>query len=151
MRIFKATEQDIPSIVEIFNLYRIFYEQESNLENCEIFITANLKQDRSEIFLLSDDNDQVVAFIQLYKAFCSINLQPYYYLSDLYVKAEAREHGYAHILMSYVIDFYSNGESQRITLDTAVSNIIAQKLYEKLGYKKDNEYVTYHKILSNTM
>jgi ribosomal protein S18 acetylase RimI-like enzyme len=35
-------------------------------------------------------------------------------------------------------------EAGRLTLETAISNRIAQALYEDLGYARDKEFYTYH-------
>ncbi|WP_256588508.1 N-acetyltransferase [Pseudomonas sp. FW305-17] len=39
--------------------------------------------------------------------------------------------------------------AQRLSLDTARSNLAAQALYESLGYEAEQEFVTYHKVLDH--
>lgn len=147
VKIYKAQQADISKVSEIFNLYRIFYGQKCDLDRCKDFIENNILANRSDIFLLKCDG-RIVAFVQLYKNYCSIDLCLYYYLSDLYVIKEERGNGYATKIMEHIIDLFSHSDFKRITLDTARTNVFAQRLYEKLNYKRDETYITYHKSLN---
>ena len=147
MQVIHCTEAQIDALSELFNDYRIFYEQTSDVLACRAFILQNLQQNRSKIFLLLDDQGQAVGFSQLYPSVCSLSLRPYYYLSDLYTTKSARKNGYARYLMNYITDHFTNEGSQRLTLDTAMSNKIAQSLYETLGYEREEVYITYHQVL----
>ncbi|MDP8170765.1 GNAT family N-acetyltransferase [Pasteurella skyensis] len=146
MKIFIASEKDIDKVSELFNLYRIFYEQPDNYEASKQFIVDNFKNKRSEIFIL-EDNGEFIAFVQLYTNYCPIALESYKSLSDLYVKPEYRRKGYAFAIMKHVIDHYKAKGFQRLTLETAIDNIAGQKLYEKLGYQREVDFFTYHKLL----
>ncbi len=147
MNIFIATEKDIDKVSDLFNLYRIFYEQEDNYEACKKFITENFQNKRSEIFVLEKEGE-FIGFVQLYTNYCPIALKSYKALSDLYIRAEHRGKGYALELMQHVIDYYKEKGMQRLTLETATDNIPGQKLYEKLGYQKEKDFITYHRILN---
>lgn len=147
MQIIQGTERDLEVISDLFNDYRIFYEQHSDLPACRAFIRENLKEGRSKIFLLLDDTGQAVAFSQLYPAFCSIAMRPYYYLSDLYVHKAARKNGHARQLMDFLTRHFAREGVQRLTLDTAKTNQIAQHLYESLGYAREETCLTYHRML----
>ncbi|MFM6907012.1 MAG: GNAT family N-acetyltransferase [Acinetobacter tjernbergiae] len=147
MKIYKAQYADVSRVSEIFNLYRIFYKQKCDVGRCEEFIENNILENRSDIFILECDG-RIVSFVQLYKNYCSIDLCLYYYLSDLYVVEDERGNGYATKIMEHIIELYSNSDFKRITLDTAKTNIFAQRLYEKLNYKRDETYITYHRSLN---
>lgn len=148
MKITLCTEQHLQCMAELFNNYRIFYEQETDLNACHAFIKSNLDNQRSTIFLLFDDEGTAVGFSQLYPTYCSIAMKPYYYLSDLYVDQSCREKGYARQLMNFITDHFRAQGVQRLTLDTATSNKIAQQLYESLGYEQEKGYITYHQHLN---
>jgi len=147
MQVITCTEAHLDAVSELFNDYRIFYEQTSDVLACRTFILQNLQENRSKIFLLLDDRSQAVGFSQLYPSVCSLSLRPYYYLSDLYTTKSARKNGYARHLMNYITDYFTNAGAQRLTLDTAISNKIAQRLYESLGYEREEVYITYHQML----
>ncbi|MBA4193270.1 MAG: N-acetyltransferase [Comamonadaceae bacterium] len=147
MQVIHCTEAHLDVLSELFNDYRIFYEQPSDVPACRAFIQKNLQQNCSKIFLLLDDEGRAVGFSQLYPSICSISMRPYHYLSDLYVATSTRRNGHARHLMNYITDHFTNLGSQRLTLDTATSNKIAQGLYESLGYEREEVYITYHQVL----
>lgn len=148
MKIIRCTIEHLQVAAELFNSYRMFYKQESDISGCRSFLEDNIKNSRSEIYLLLDSTGSPVAFAQLYPTYCSLSMRPFYYLSDLYVPVTSRKNGYAKYIMNYLTETFTARGSQRITLDTAKNNSIAQSLYESLGYEKENTYFTYHRILS---
>jgi ribosomal protein S18 acetylase RimI-like enzyme len=147
MQIIHCTEAQLDVLTDLFNDYRMFYEQPTEVAACRTFIQKNLQQKRSKIFLLLDDQGAAIGFSQLYPAICSLSMQPYHYLSDLFVIKSARRHGYAKYLMSYITEYFTKEGSQRLTLDTAITNKAAQSLYDSLGYKREDVYITYHQFL----
>lgn len=146
MNIFIATEKDIDKVSELFNLYRIFYGQEDNYEASRKFIAENFKNKHSEVFVL-EEQGVFAAFVQLYTSYCPIALESYKILSDLYVRKKYRRKGYALAIMQHVIDYYKEKDVQRLTLETAIDNVPGQNLYKKLGYQKEVDFFTYHKLL----
>jgi ribosomal protein S18 acetylase RimI-like enzyme len=146
MEIIECGMEHLSSVANLFNDYRIFYEQPNDAEGAYEFIEANLAQGRSRIFLLLDNHREPVAFAQLYPPYCSISMKPFYYLSDLYVKKSARRHGHARKLMTYLIEQFGGESAQRLTLETATTNLPAQSLYESLGYTREQVFITYHKM-----
>lgn len=148
MKIIHCDEAQLDILAELFNDYRIFYEQETDLAASRAFIQRNLVQARAKIFLLLDQEGTAVGFSQLYPAISSLAMRPYYYLSDLYVIKSARKKGHARYLMNYITEHFAREGAQRLTLDTAASNEIAQSLYESLGYEREETYITYHQMLT---
>jgi ribosomal protein S18 acetylase RimI-like enzyme len=69
-------------------------------------------------------------------------------LYDLYVEENVRRRGVATALMDKALNFARENGYGRLTLETAVDNIPGQKLYEKEGWQKDNEFYTYHLSVS---
>ena len=143
MQVIHATTDQLDTLARLFNQYRIFYELPDNLPASREFIRQNLEQQRSRLLLLLDDEGQASGFAQLYPAICSLTMQDYFYLSDLYIAPTARKSGHARFLMNYLADYGRAEGAQRITLETARSNLIAQYLYESLGYQRDDVYLYY--------
>lgn len=77
MQVIHCTEAHLDVLSELFNEYRIFYEQPSDVPACRAFIQQNLQQNRSKIFLLLDDEGGAVGFSQLYPSVCSISMRPF--------------------------------------------------------------------------
>lgn len=51
----RATLSDVDTLVPLFDDYRQFYEQDSDLEAARVFLTERLQQEQSVIFLASTD------------------------------------------------------------------------------------------------
>jgi ribosomal protein S18 acetylase RimI-like enzyme len=147
MNIVQATIAHLAPTADLFNKYRMFYEQPSDLEGAKAFIHANIEDNRSQIFLLLDDASRAVAFSQLYPMQCSTAMRPIMYLSDLFVDLPARRHGYANALMQFLMKNFGEQAMHRLTLETAHTNLAGQALYESLGYEKDKVFITYHRML----
>lgn len=147
MHIAPCTEQHLDAAANLFNQYRLFYEQPSDPGGCHQFIKDNLETGRSRVYLLFDDDGTAVGFSQLYPMYCSIAMKPTYYLSDLFISSASRRQGYARCLMSYLTEVFKAEGVYRLTLDTARTNQPAQRLYESLAYERENLYVTFHRML----
>ena len=59
------------------------------------------------------------------------------YITSVYTEEEYRCNGIQNALMKMVLDFLEEIECKKIELDA--SNPYAIKLYEKFGFKKDDE------------
>lgn len=151
MKFVECNEQHLDVLSELFNHYRMFYEQASHPAACRAFLETNLKEHRSRLFLLQDDEGRAVAFSQLYPAVCSLAMRSYYYLSDLYVIPSERKRGHARYLMNHLTTHFARLGSARLTLDTASTNTIARRLYESLGYEREQVYITYHQRLETVV
>ena len=64
-----------------------------------------------------------------------INNHPSWYLRNLYVGEEYRSAGVATSLLSTIIDFVHASHCKSISLEVDKSNVSAQRLYLKLGFR----------------
>ena len=145
MEIYQATIEDLEGVSNLFNLYRMFYEQESDLEGAENYIKERIEGKESIIFVVKD-KQKYVGFTQLYPTFSSISMKRAWILNDLYVDVEARKQGVGEILLHKARSFAVESGAKSISLSTAPDNYFAQRLYEKHGYIRDSQY--YHYELS---
>ncbi|AZS15199.1 GNAT family N-acetyltransferase [Paenibacillus lutimineralis] len=140
----QATHQDLDDLVLLFDLYRVFYQQPSNLEGARAFLFERFNHAESVIFIARNaSNGQAAGFAQLYPTFSSISMQRSWVLNDLYVREESRREGVGELLLKHVKEFAVLTKAKGIALSTALNNIKAQSLYEKEGYVKDNEFYNY--------
>lgn len=146
MEIIQALPCHLPKLVPIFDAYRVFYRQESDLELGEAFLRQRIENQESVIFLALDEQGEALGFTQLYPNFSSVSAQRTWQLNDLYVVESARRQGVAKALMEHACQFAKRDGVKGIALETAESNHSAQRLYESLGYVK--EQGTYHYFLS---
>ncbi|ANE48138.1 acetyltransferase [Paenibacillus swuensis] len=141
--IIRPQKEDLQAIAILFNAYRMFYGQETNLELAETFIRERYDLQESVIFAAKDSNGTLLGFTQLYPSFSSVSAKRLWILNDLYIAEDSRSRGVGRALMEesrlYAIETGSKG----ITLQTAKDNFLAQHLYESLGYKKETDFYEY--------
>jgi|SRR5690606_11592790 len=134
-----STESDL--VISLFNKYRIFYKQPSDIELAKAFIQARLDKNESVIFVATfKDKDEVfpVGFTQLYPKFSSGKAIKIWVLNDLYVEQAFRKQGVGESLIKIALDYAKNDQASHVELSTAVDNYIAQSLYESIGFKKQS-------------
>ncbi|MDM5233196.1 GNAT family N-acetyltransferase [Lysinibacillus pakistanensis] len=139
-----VTLATVKEVVPLFNAYREFYNQPSDLEQAEQFLKERLQKEESIIFLAYLDA-QPVGFVQLFPIFSSVAMKKAFLLNDLFVAEHARKQGVAMRLIEECYAYCKNEDARYITLETATDNKQAQKLYEKLGMKIDHEVFHYIK------
>lgn len=141
MLIEEATIRQLDQIVPLFDQYRIFYEQESDFRNARIFLEERFQKGDS-VILLAYIGNEAIAFTQLYFTFSSVSLKPTLILNDLYVLPEYRGQGAGALLLKRAQRYCLENNYKGLALETAIDNP-AQKLYEKLGWKKDSHCFHY--------
>lgn len=144
MEIIQANLTHLDAVADLFNQYRIFYEQQTAIEACKDYIQKRISNEESVIFIAFNDAGDITGFTQLYPSFGSVALKPILYLYDIFVAPSFRRQGVAKALMQRAADYAQELKVDRLTLETAVDNVSAQALYESIGYKRDNEFYTYH-------
>lgn len=142
MKIIQATSENLEQLLPLFEGYRAFYKQEQNTEAAKSFLKNRLQLKDSVIFLAFDSSEKAVAFTQLYPSFSSVSMQRIYILNDLYISAEVRGKGVGEALLNHAKQFAIENNSKGLTLETDIDNP-AQKLYERLGWKKDEDVIHY--------
>jgi ribosomal protein S18 acetylase RimI-like enzyme len=142
MEIYQATMEDLEGVSYLFNLYRMFYQQASDLEGAKAYIQKRIESKESVIFVVKD-KQKYVGFTQLYPTFSSISMKRAWILNDLYVAAEARKQGVGEKLLHKAKDYAIETGAKSISLSTALDNDSAQRLYEKNGYIRDSQFYYY--------
>jgi len=127
-------------VAGLFNQYRMFYNQFSDIGMAKAFLDERLQHNESIVFVAIDNNTkQAVGFTQLYPKYSSVRLCKNWILNDLYVNADHRKQGIGEKLIKTVMDFARNNGSTFVQLETAVDNDAAQRLYENIGFVKQGE------------
>jgi GNAT superfamily N-acetyltransferase len=96
----KATKLDIKDLSKLFDKYRIFYENKTDVETAEKFLTQRLQNGESEIFVAENEESKIVGFIQLYPIFSSTRMQKLWLLNDLFVDENYRGKGVSVLLIN---------------------------------------------------
>jgi len=141
MEVYQPEIKHLESIATLFDQYRVFYGQRSDLASARRFLQERLQNRDSVIFVASDMH--IVGLTQLYPSFSSISMQRIWILNDLFVAATHRKKGIARLLLKTAKQHAQETGAVRIILATQISNISAQTLYESVGYIKDEEFYHY--------
>lgn len=138
----RATPADVGALAPVFDAYRQFYKKASSEEAARRFLFARLSKGESVLFY-AQNGEAVLGFVHLYPVFSSLSLERQWILSDLFVVPEARRHGVGHALMERARQFAESTRADGLMLETATTNFNAQRLYERLGWKRDEEFYRY--------
>ncbi|KFN43326.1 GNAT family N-acetyltransferase [Arenimonas oryziterrae] len=132
----RMTADDVAQVAPLFDGYRRFYGQASDLALAERFLRERLERAES-IVLFAEREGAALGFTQLYPIFSSVGADRVWLLNDLYVAAEARRLGVGEALLTAARDVGRETGALRLVLETTRDNLIAQALYRKLGWIAD--------------
>lgn len=144
--IIEAGPDELEFVVPLFDQYRMFYGQPSDLGLARAFISARLEQRDSVIFLAvggQGANEIGLGFALLYPSFNSVIATPIWILNDLYVLEGVRRKGVAQHLIAEGQRLAEETGATVISLSTAQDNMPSRRLYERLGFTLDNRFCTY--------
>lgn len=144
----RAAIDDLNKLAHLFDSYRQFYVQTSNLELAKSFISARIINQESVIFVAENETNQLIGFCQIYPSFCSVAAAKIGVLYDLFVDANTRKTGAGRTLMLAAHEYAAKNGMTRLDLSTAKDNLKAQALYESLGWVRDDIFYTYSKQTS---
>ncbi len=141
MNISIAGFEHLEILAALFDEYRVFYQQPSDVEGARAFLRDRLVHRDSVILIATENtNDSIqeagkgAGFTQLYPSFSSVSMKPIWILNDLYVNAGFRRQGVARALLERAKDYAVHSGAIRLELSTGVRNTSAQTLYESLDY-----------------
>jgi len=139
----------LADVVPLFDAYRVFYKQESDMDRAREFLEARLSGNESVIFVAYHE-DVAVGFTQLYPVLSSMRTSKNWVLNDLYVDAKARGQGIGEGLIKKALAFAKQEGATFVRLSTQVENVTAQRLYRKMGFQiedPDTEFLTFTKTV----
>ncbi|MDN5882641.1 MAG: GNAT family N-acetyltransferase [Nitrosospira sp.] len=129
-------------VLPLFKAYRGFYGRESGDRQARDFLRERIANEQSVIFLAELDL-QPVGFTQLYPIFSSVNMSRVWLLNDLYVAESARRQGVATALLRAASEHASQTSASGLILQTGRDNRNAQALYEREGWRRQDNYYWY--------
>lgn len=138
----EANERDLDEAAALFDAYRVFYRQASDVAAARSFLAERFKR-RDSVVLLARHGGNPAGFVQLYPSLSSVSMQRIWILNDLYVAAGARRLGIGKHLMDAARDHATRTGAIRLELTTEHNNTTAQALYERCGYVRDTVFHKY--------
>ena len=142
-----ASSKDIDAVAVLFDAYRQFYQQASDLPLATKFIRDRIAKEESVIILAENAERIALGFCQMYPSFCSVEATPIYTLYDLFVEPEARRTGAGKALLLAAEKHAIRHGVTRMDLTTAKTNAAGQALYQSLGWVQDELFFAYSKHL----
>ncbi|MEI6085583.1 MAG: GNAT family N-acetyltransferase [Verrucomicrobiota bacterium] len=144
VRIARATPRQLDQLVPLVLGYFEFYQVPASAPAVRRFLRARLTRGDSHLFL-ARLNGQPVGFMQLYPTFATLALKRAWVLYDLFVAPTARRHGVATALLERAHRLGAQTGATELVLETARTNRQAQRLYEGLGWQRDNAFLVYRR------
>lgn len=133
--------EDCPNVVELFDAYRVYYKQTSDIQGAAMFLSERLAKHQS-IIIVAKEDDKGIGFTQLYPGYSSVSMKPLYTLNDLFVDQLHRGKGIGSLLLDAAENMGQKLGWKGMVLETAIDNP-AQHLYERKSWKKDVDYFHY--------
>ncbi|MET0339869.1 MAG: GNAT family N-acetyltransferase [Polyangiales bacterium] len=146
LTVLRATLEHVDLLTPLFDGYRQFYRQPSDLARARAFLTERLERDESVVFLALDHDDDVACgFTQLYPSFSSVRTQRTWVLNDLFVDPAQRRRGTARALLDAAHAHAAETGAAWVSLSTEQTNETAKALYVATGYVQSSDfaYLTY--------
>lgn len=142
----QAYIDEVDEIAVLFDMYRSFYQQKSDIEGAKNFLKERFMYSESVIFVAKDlDLNRYIGFTQLYPAFSSVSMQRSWILNDLFVHEEYRGAGVGKALLDKAKNYAIQTGSKGLSLSTAIDNLNAQRLYEQEGYEREISFYHYYR------
>lgn len=142
IQIRQATIDDLEELTCLFDGYRVFYNQDSDHQSARDFLRGRIENNESVIFIALI-HDTYVGFTQLYPMFSSVSMARLLVLNDLYVYPSHRNQKIASTLIHRAEAYAKEIQAKGLILETGKDNP-AQHLYEKLGWKRDEDFLHYY-------
>ena len=132
----RAGPSDLDALVPLFDAYRQFYGQPSDLERAREWLRSRLRFGESVVFVAMR-NKVMVGFTQLYPMYSSVRTERTWILNDLYVDAAVRRSGAGHALLEAAAAFAREDGAMGISLESMQDNAAARGLYRAAGWNED--------------
>ena len=142
LRLISVTTEKVDLVAPLFDAYRQFYGQTTDLEGARQFLFERLQRGESVVFAVIE-GENALGFTQLYPSFSSVSMKPIWILNDLFVVEQARRRGVGARLLMAARGHAMQTGAVRLVLSTAVENVNAQALYERHGWQKDTDFLHY--------
>jgi len=146
LEVVEAGDADVHDLARLFDAYRVFYGRSSGLERAHDFVTERLRSQVTRFFI-AKTNGVAIGFVHLLPSFDTLAMRPMWILEDLFVDPAQRRQGAGSALLRQAEQFARESHASKLSLTTAKSNDLAQRLYVAHGYRRDELFWTYHRIL----
>jgi ribosomal protein S18 acetylase RimI-like enzyme len=142
----EAAVDDVEGLADLFDAYRRFYGRSADVTSARCYVQERLTDGPTRFFVERKERE-VRGFVHLLPSFDTLAMRPMWILEDLFVEPSARGEGIGAALLTHAEQFAREAGASRLTLSTAHTNVVAQRLYERHGWVLDTEFRHYHRSL----
>jgi ribosomal protein S18 acetylase RimI-like enzyme len=139
-----AAVSDVERVAPLFDAYRQFYGLAPDPELARQYLAERLSRGESVVLLAERAVGVSLGFVQMYPTFSSLRAARTFILYDLFVDPAARQRGVGRRLMEAAAEEARRRGAVSLVLSTAKTNHRAQRLYESLGWVRDEEFYEYN-------
>ena len=132
----RAGPADLDALSALFDAYRQFYGQPSDVPRARQWLRERLRFGES-VVLVAKRAGATVGFAQLFPMFSSVRTARTWILNDLYVDAAARRGGVARGLLDAAAAYAREDGAAGISLETTLDNAAARAAYRAAGWHED--------------
>ena len=138
-----ATPGDLDAVAALFDAYRVFYLQPSDVARGRAFLEQRYALRESVVLVAQDASGALLGFTQLYPSFTSAGTARIWILNDLFVDPAHRRGGVGKALIHAAVSVARRTGAVAGSLATQETNTAAQALYEALGFNRDTTFRHY--------
>ena len=141
----KATIEDLNQLTNLFDQYAVFYKKPSDYDKHFAYLKDRIENNEATIFVACDEDNKeiLIGFVLVYVTFSSLALNKILILNDLFVNSITRKRGIGEKLILETVALAKELGSTIIRLRTAKNNTIAQGLYHKMGFVREDYLYSY--------
>ena len=144
MQVRSYAPADLTPLAQLFDAYRQFNGQPSDLAAGRAFLQQRVQRAES-VILVVEHGGALVGFTQLYPVFSSVLLRRAFVVNDLFVAPSSRRQGAGSALLQAAARYAHQVGAVRITASTAIGNTPTQALNEQNGFARDEAFFVYHR------
>ena len=141
----QAVAADLEALAAVFDQYRQFQGQASDVAAARVFLAERFDHGESVAFIATAGGT-TVGFAQLYPSYSSVSLSRVFILNDLFVVEASRGQQVASQLLAAVEAYAWSLGASRVTLNVARTNVSAQQVYTARGWKQDDQFFMFHRF-----
>lgn len=138
----QITSNELNQLVPFFDQYMAFYGKPDSAKYRQ-YLQDRLEGEEGIIYVAYDAAGEAIGFVLNYFSFSSLALGKIVVLNDLYVVPDARGQGIGELLVRQVFELAKENGAVRVDLGTPKDNLVAQKLYERLGFVRETKFYSY--------
>src|SRR5271165_1807214 len=91
IEIIQADARHLDAIVPLFDAYRVFYQQPSDVAAARRYVSARLGDGDGSVFFVALADGDAIGFTRMWRVHSSIATRPAWILEDLYVVSAMRK------------------------------------------------------------